>query len=145
MSRDAQGTAALRPPSGDDIVTLGQAVLESLPRELRAFVGDVPIVVKDWAEEDELAEVGIDDPLELSGLYRGTPIGERGGMTLPSSQPEMIFLFRLPLLFEWCQRGCALEEVVFDVLTHEIGHHFGMDEAEVLRMEGRGPEGGDND
>ena len=49
----------------------------------------------------------------------------------------MIHLYRLPILFEWCERGCALEEVVFDVLTHEIGHHFGMDEAAVLRMEGR--------
>ena len=49
----------------------------------------------------------------------------------------MIFLYRLPILVEWCERGCALEEVVFDVLTHEIGHHFGMNEEEVLRMEGR--------
>ena len=49
----------------------------------------------------------------------------------------MIYLYRLPILFEWCERGCALEEVVFDVLTHEIGHHFGMDEDAVLRMEGR--------
>jgi predicted Zn-dependent protease with MMP-like domain len=53
----------------------------------------------------------------------------------------MIYLFRQPILFEWCERGCALEEVVFDVLTHEIGHHFGMDEDAVLRMEGREGEG----
>ena len=79
------------------------------------------------------------DFAELTGLYRAVPIGERFGSLIPSPEPEMIFLFRLPLLVEWCERGCALEEVVFDVLTHEIGHHFGMDEETVLRMEGRGP------
>ena len=50
---------------------------------------------------------------------------------------EMILLYRIPILVEWCERGCALEEVVFDVLTHEIAHHLGMDEAAALGLEGR--------
>ena len=80
---------------------------------------------------------GIEDPLDLTGLYAAVPLGERAGLAAPPAEPEMIYLYRLPILFEWCERGCALEEVVFDVLTHEIGHHFGMDEDAVLRMEGR--------
>ena len=70
----------------------------------------------------------IEDPLDLTGLYAAVPLGERAGRTVPPTEPEMIYLYRLPILFEWCERGCALEDVVFDVLTHEIGHHFGMDE-----------------
>lgn len=128
-----------RPPTADDIAAIGAAILESLPPALRTLVAQVPITVQDWPDDATLDALQIDDPLELTGLYAAVPVGERESMALPTSQPEMIFLFRLPLLVEWCERGCALEEVVFDVLTHEIGHHFGMDEETVLRMEGRGP------
>jgi predicted Zn-dependent protease with MMP-like domain len=126
-----------RAPSADDIVTVGKAVLDALPAELRDLVRHVPIRVEDWPDEATLDAMEIGDPLDLTGLYRAVPIGERFGSLVPSPEPEMIFLYRLPILVEWCERGCALEEVVFDVLTHEIGHHFGMDEEAVLRMEGR--------
>lgn len=130
--------ALQRPPGADDIVAIGQAILDSLPPALRDLVRHVPIRVEDWPDDATLDAMGIEDPLDLTGLYRAVPIGERFGNLLPSPEPEMIFLYRLPILLEWCERGCALEEVVFDVLTHEIGHHFGMSEDEVLRMEGRG-------
>ena len=131
----------MRPPSGDDIAAVGQAVLDGLPAAIRDLVCHVPIVVQDWPDEETLDAVGIEDPLDLTGLYRAVPHGQRFAVGAPSLEPEMIFLFRLPILLEWCERLCSLEEVVFDVLTHEIGHHFGMSEDEVLRMEGRGPEG----
>ncbi len=131
------GTA--KPPSLDDIAAIGEAVLGEFPAALRKLVGDVPIRVQDWPEDALLDELGIDDALELTGLYHGVPIGERGGMQVPPSEPEMIFLFRMPILFEWCERGIELADIVFDVLTHEIGHHLGMSEEEVLRMEGRLP------
>jgi len=133
--------ASLRPPSDDDIAAVGQAVLDGLPAAIRDLVRHVPIVVQDWPDEETLDAVGIEDPLDLTGLYRAVPHGQRFAVTAPLPEPEMIFLFRLPILLEWCERHCSLEEVVFDVLTHEIGHHFGMSEDEVLRMEGRGPEG----
>jgi predicted Zn-dependent protease with MMP-like domain len=125
------------PPTSDDIATLGERILASLPQELRDLVGHVPIKVEDWPDDAVLAEVGLDNPLELTGLYRAVPHGERHAFLAPPAGPELIFLYRLPILLEWCERGCTLEEVVFDVLTHEIGHHFGMSEEEVLRMEGR--------
>jgi predicted Zn-dependent protease with MMP-like domain len=133
-------TAALRPPTSDDIAALGERILASLPRELRDLVGHVPVKVEDWPDDEVLADMGMDNPLDLTGLYRAVPHGERHGFLAPPAGPEMIFLYRLPILFEWCERSCTLEEVVFDVLTHEIGHHFGMSEEEVLRMEGRGPD-----
>jgi predicted Zn-dependent protease with MMP-like domain len=140
MSSAPGRTGRLHPPSGDDIATLGQAVLADLPPEIRALIRHVPVRVQDWPDEATLDAVGIEDPLDLTGLYQAVPHGQRFAASTPSPEPEMIHLFRLPILVEWCERGCALEEVVFDVLTHEIGHHFGMSEDEVLRMEGRGPE-----
>lgn len=129
-----------RPPSLDDLGQMAQSILDELPEPFSALIKDIPIRIEDWPDKDILDEMGIDDPLELTGLYRGTPIGERATMTA-SSEPEMIFLFRMPMLLEWCARQIDLYEIVFDVLTHEIGHHFGMDEEQVLRMEGRDSEG----
>ncbi len=128
-------TSAL-PPSLDDIAAIGKAILADLPAEIRELMGPVPVVVRDYADEDLLEALEIDDALELSGLYQAVPIGERHS-ALPPSEPEMIFLFRLPIIMEWAERNCPLDEVVFDVLTHEIGHHLGMDEDAVRRMEER--------
>ena len=131
------GSVAVTPPTADDIAALGEAILGALPEPFRGAVRDVPIVVQDWPDDTTLDALEIDDPLDLTGLYAAVPLGERSGLAVPPTEPEMIYLFRLPLLLEWCERGCALEDVVFDVLTHEIGHHFGMDEATAQRMEGR--------
>lgn len=125
------------PPSADDIVAIGRTILAGFPDELRDLVGAVPIRVQDWPEDAVLDELGIDDPLDLTGLCRAVPLADRGGIDLPLVEPEMIFLYRMPILVEWCDRGVALDEVVFDVLTHEIAHFFGMDEAAALALEGR--------
>ena len=129
------------PPTADAIVAIGREILDGFPEELRALVAAVPIRVQDWPDEATLDALGIEDPLDLTGLCRAVPLGEREGAGLPTAEPEMIFLYRLPILFEWCERGCALEEIVFDVLTHEIAHFFGMDEDQALDLEGRGGEG----
>ncbi len=133
----AAAAGALLPPSADDIAAIGAAILADLPEPFRGLVAHVPVSVRDWPEDETLDALGIEDGLDLTGLYAAVPIGQRHGAALPSAEPEMIFLFRQPILFEWCERGCALEDVVFDVLTHEIGHHFGMDEEAALRLEGR--------
>jgi len=130
------GSRWSRPPSLDDLATIGKAILADLPAEIRELMGPVPVVVRDYADEDLLEALEIDDPLELSGLYQAIPIGERHSALTPT-EPEMIFLFRMPIIMEWAERDCPLDEVVFDVLTHEIGHHLGMGEAAVRRMEER--------
>jgi predicted Zn-dependent protease with MMP-like domain len=123
-------------PSLDDIARIGRAILADLPAEIRELMGPVPVVVRDYADEELLEALEIDDALELSGLYQAIPIGERHSALTPT-EPEMIFLFRMPIIHEWAERNCPLDEVVFDVLTHEIGHHLGMDEDAVRRMEER--------
>jgi len=138
MTDKTDRLARLAAPSAEDLVALGERLLAELPAEIRALVGMVPIRVEDWPDEAALAETECEDPLDLTGLYRAVPIGERHAQALPPEEPEMIFLYRLPILVEWAERGCTLEEVVMDVLTHEIAHHLGMDEEGALRVEGRG-------
>jgi predicted Zn-dependent protease with MMP-like domain len=137
LTDDRDRIRDLRAPTADDIAAIGESLLAGLPEPFRGHVAHVPVRVQDWPDDATLDAMDIEDPLDLTGLYAAVPLADRLAMGLPPAEPEMIFLYRQPILFEWCERGCALEEVVFDVLTHEIGHHFGMDEAAVLRMEGR--------
>lgn len=127
----------IRAPDADVIITLVERAAQTLPEPYRAILAEVPVRVQDWPDEETLRDQDIDDALELTGLYRGVPLGDRLGLNAPPSEPPMILLYRLPILFEWAQSGRALHELVFDVLTHELGHHLNMDEEAALRLEGR--------
>jgi predicted Zn-dependent protease with MMP-like domain len=124
-----------QPPSADDIVRLGEQVLAELPDFVRARIGDVPVVVQDFASDEVLAEMGIADPFDLSGLYQGVPIGQREQLAAPSGVPDMIFLYRRPILEEWCEEDVPLKDVVRTVLVHEIGHHMGLSDDDIDRIE----------
>jgi len=138
MRHKLHSLAESRPPSADDIVCLGEEVLAELPDFVRSRIGDVPIVVQDFADDEVLAEMGIDDPFELSGLYQGVPIGHREQVTAPSGMPDLIFLYRRPILDEWCEVGVPLKELVRTVLVHEIGHHMGLSDDDIDRIEEAG-------
>ncbi|HET6469471.1 MAG TPA: metallopeptidase family protein [Geminicoccaceae bacterium] len=123
------------PPSADDLARLGQEVLDELPPEFRDHVRSVPIRIEDFADDETLEEMEIEDPFDLSGLYRGVPIGLQEGVSVPSGVPDMIHLYRRPILDEWCERGIPLKELVRTVLIHEIGHHLGLSDEDIDRIE----------
>jgi predicted Zn-dependent protease with MMP-like domain len=132
---DSAMPADQHPPSADEIVRLGGEVLAELPDFVRARIGDVPIVVQDFADDAVLQELGIADAFELSGLYQGVPIGDREQVSAPSGVPDMIFLYRRPILDEWCDVDLPLKDVVRTVLVHEIGHHMGLSDDDIDRIE----------
>ncbi len=90
--------------------------------------------IEEFAEEDILAQFGIEDPFDLSGLYTGRPIGELSSM-LSGELPAMIHLYRRPLLDEWAETGVSLEALVTHVIVHEAGHHFGFSDADMHAIE----------
>lgn len=123
-------------PSLDDFARLAREAFDSLPEPFGALAGDVVIRVDDFADEETLAIFGMDDPFELTGLYHGVDIGLRDGMGA-ASEPSRIFLYRRPILDEWCERGnVGLSEIIAHVLIHEIGHHFGLDDDRIHEVEG---------
>lgn len=117
-------------PSLDDLERLAQSAWLAMPHAFRAMAGDVLIRIEEFADEEVLADLGIDDPFELTGLYQGVDLTQRSIMD-PSPQAPIVFLYRRPILDEWVDRGdVTLEDLVSHVLVHEIGHHFGLsDEA----------------
>ena len=117
-------------PSEAEFLALAEAAWESLPAEFRALCGNVVIQVEDFAPAEVLDGFGMQSEYELTGLYHGVDLTEKS-LSDPAQGPDYVFLYRLPILLEWCERGdVTLDELVVHVLVHEIGHHFGLsDEA----------------
>jgi predicted Zn-dependent protease with MMP-like domain len=123
-------------PSLDDFARLAREAFDALPAPFGALAGDVVIRIDDFADEETLASFGMEDPFELTGLYHGVDIGLRDGMGA-APEPSRIFLYRRPILDEWCERGdVGLSEIIAHVLIHEIGHHFGLDDDRIHEVEG---------
>lgn len=114
------------PPSLDDLHQLALAAWAALPPEFRALAGDVVFRIEDFGDEATLADLGIEDPFELTGLYSGVDLTQRSIMD-PSPQAPVVCLYRRAILDEWIERGdVALSDLVAHVLVHEVGHHFGL-------------------
>ncbi len=123
------------PPSAAEIEALALAALTRLPEQFREHLGGVAVFVEDFADEETLASLGIDDPFELTGLYEGVPLGEKSSFS-SGTLPDRIRLFRLPVLDEWIAHGDeTLERLVAHVLVHEVGHHFGLSDADMHALE----------
>jgi predicted Zn-dependent protease with MMP-like domain len=120
------------PPSLEDIERLARAALDRLPDPFSAHLAGVLLIVEEFAEDSILADMGIESPFELSGLYSGRPIGEPAQT---GDTPATIHLYRRPILDEWCETGEALDHLVAHVVVHEVGHHFGLSDADMQALE----------
>ena len=125
------------PPSLDDILELAETALSAIPQELRNLVGGTVMAVEEAPDDEILAEMGMESPWELTGLYRGTPLTQKSVLDIPA-EPDTIVLFREPILLEWIETGEDLFRLVRNVLIHEIGHHFGLSDADISRLEEEG-------
>ena len=122
------------PPTLADIERLAQAAVEQLPPLFRDHLGSVLLLVEDFPDDEVIAEMELGSPFDILGLYQGRHIGMKGDE--PSGAlPDIIFLYRRPLLEEWAESGDSLERLVTHVLVHEVGHHFGLSDADMERIE----------
>jgi len=126
--------AFVRPPSLDDLAAIAEAALAEIPAELRRHVAGVALRIEEFPDDETLDELGLESPYDLLGLYRGVHIGHKT-TGLIVQDVDMIFLYRGPILDEWCATGEKLQALVRHVLIHEIGHHFGLSDADMERIE----------
>lgn len=122
------------PPDAGAIATLAEQALATIPDALRRHVGNVSISVEELADDALVAEMGLDSAWELTGLYHGTPLGERSVLDI-APLPDRIVLYRQAILLEWIELGEDLGRLVANVLIHEIAHHFGFSDAEIEALE----------
>ena len=131
---DRTMTSPIHAPGLDEIAAIARAAFDALPGTFRRLARDVVIQVAEFPDRDTEREMELDSPFDLLGLYQGVPIGEQGGAGT-RDQVDMIFLYRRPMLDYWCETGEDLAHVIRHVLIHEIGHHFGLSDDDMERIE----------
>lgn len=121
-------------PSLEDLEAVAKMAFKTLPDELSRHVRDVVIRIADFAEDDILRDMGLGSPFDLLGLYQGISLDQKSVSYSPQDV-DMIFLYRRPILDYCADTGEDMAHVVRHVLIHEIGHHFGLSDADMDRIE----------
>jgi len=121
-------------PDAAEIERLADRAIAGLPDMFREQLRGVVLRVDEFADDEVLAELGIEDPFELTGLYQGRSLDKQSSLA-SGELPPMIHLYRRPLLDEWVDTGVALEALITHVIVHEAGHHFGFSDEQMHAIE----------
>jgi predicted Zn-dependent protease with MMP-like domain len=122
------------PPTLEDLETLASNVIATLPAPFRNATGPLPILIEEFPSEEVLKEMGLVSPFDILGLYQGVDLRSKSTLDAPGDI-DRVFLYRRPILDYWCETGEALPHIVSHVLIHEIGHHFGLSDADMAAIE----------
>lgn len=121
-------------PTLADFEAMAAASWDRLPHEFRKLCGDLVIRIEDFALDEVLDELEVESPFDLMGLYQGTSLARQSVSDVPQG-PNMVFLYRRAILDYWAESEDTLGSLVTHVLVHEIGHHFGMSDDDMERIE----------
>jgi predicted Zn-dependent protease with MMP-like domain len=121
-------------PTRLEIEHLAQIAVERLPEPFRRHLQSVLLRVDDFPDDEVMAAMELESPFDLLGLYQGNPVASPGA-DQTGALPPMIFLYRRPLLDAWADGDDSLEALVTHVLVHEVGHHFGLSDADMEAIE----------
>jgi predicted Zn-dependent protease with MMP-like domain len=135
----AKRLAELFAPSISDIEELAAAAFAGLPDAFRALCGDIVFRVEDFATDDVLDDLRAESPFDIMGLFQGLGLAQDQAVPETGRLPNMIFLYRRPILDYWAEHDETLGAVVAHVLVHEIGHHFGLSDADMAAIEAKSP------
>lgn len=113
---------------------LANRVIASIPEEYRRHLNNLVFVIEDVPSESLLAEAGYPPGEELLGFYRGHPLSVRQH-DLIQTEPDMIFLFQVPIEAEANETGLSVHRVIRETVLHEVAHYFGFSEDEMDRIE----------
>jgi predicted Zn-dependent protease with MMP-like domain len=122
------------PPSLPEIEALAREAMRHLPPELLRHADEVPVLIEDFPSEEIEQEMELDTPFDILGLYKGRSLDEKSVSDVPQDI-DVIILYRRPILDYWCETGEDLADIIRHVLIHEIGHHFGFSDEDMLRIE----------
>jgi predicted Zn-dependent protease with MMP-like domain len=121
-------------PSLEEFERLADEAYRQLPEEFRSLCGDLVIRVTDYPTEDVLDSMGIESELDLLGLFQGVGLPFQS-VNDSGQMPNMVWLYRVPILLYWAEHDETIGSIISHVLVHEIGHHFGLSDDDMDRIE----------
>jgi predicted Zn-dependent protease with MMP-like domain len=134
QTRDLQAWRGVPAPSLADIEALAADAYARLPERFRALCEDLIIRVDDFPTEEVLETMQAETEFDLLGLFQG--VGPAARSEAPTGlMPNMVWLYRRPILDYWAEHEEALGTIVTHVLVHEIGHHFGLSDDDMAAIE----------
>jgi predicted Zn-dependent protease with MMP-like domain len=122
-------------PSLDEFEAIAAAAYADLPERFRKLCDGVVIHVTDLPERDVLEEMELESPFDILGLFTGVGMALDGAMPETGRMPNSVFLYRRPILDYWAEHDETLGSIITHVLVHEIGHHFGLSDADMDLIE----------
>ena len=122
-------------PANTDIQHLASNAFGALPAHFRRLCGDIIFKVEDFPSDDVVDELKAESPFDLLGLFHGVGIAQDEAVAPTGRMPNMVFLYRRPILDYWAENHETLGAIVTHVLVHEIGHHFGLSDADMESIE----------
>jgi predicted Zn-dependent protease with MMP-like domain len=125
----------LKAPSFADFEELAETAYVRLPARFRKLCDGVVIRVEDFPADDVIKEMDLESPFDILGLFTGIGLPQDGAVAETGRLPNMIHLYRRPILDYWAEHEEALGTIVTHVLVHEIGHHFGLSDEDMQRIE----------
>jgi len=138
MSSDPAAPARLRglfAPTLADMEVIADEAFAALPEGFRQLCEGVVIRVEDFPDEETLDELEAESEFDLLGLFRGRGLAHRGAVMETGEFPNMVWLYRRPILDYWAEHEETLGQVITHVLVHEIGHHFGLSDEDMEEIE----------
>ena len=127
----------LKAPSLAEFEAIATEAFRRLPAEFRARCEGVVVHVEDAATDEVLDAMGIQSELDLMGLFQGTGLPFQSD-SAPVQMPNMVWLYRVPILLYWAEHDETLGAIITHVLVHEIGHHFGLSDDDIDAIERSG-------
>jgi predicted Zn-dependent protease with MMP-like domain len=124
----------LRAPSLDEFEAIAAEAYGRLPQHFRDMCDGLVIRVEDFPTDEVLDDMNAQSEFDLLGLFQGVGIPFRSE-SAPMQMPNMIWLYRRPILDYWAEHDETLGHIITHVLVHEIGHHFGMSDADMAAIE----------
>jgi len=134
--------SVLQAPTLAEFEAIAQGAYERLPGHFRALCRDLVIRIEDFPDDETLREMGCESEFDLLGLFRGIGLAQGPAASETGQFPNMIWLYRRPILDYWAEHEETLGHLVAHVLIHEIGHHFGLSDADMEAIEAAAEEGG---
>jgi predicted Zn-dependent protease with MMP-like domain len=136
MDRDqVKDWALVSAPGLEEFQRMAETAFAALPAEFRALTGDIEFRVAEFPDDDVVNGMALESEFDILGLFQGVGLAHDSITAGTGQMPNMIWLYRRPILDYWAEHEETLGAIVSHVLIHEIGHHFGLSDDDMEELE----------